>query len=100
MQASKKTEKTNRYEELLNSPDRTEFDFLKEESTDVLTERLLDSMRSNPLSRLLSVIAGLPEVRIEKVQRARHQINQPEECWDTKMDMALDKVLEELIIED
>jgi hypothetical protein len=100
MQASDKKEKTNRYEELLNGPDRTEFAFLEEESTDVLTKRLLDSMQSNPLSRLLSVIAGLPEVRIEKVQRARQQINQPEECWDTKMDMALDRVLEELIIED
>lgn len=83
----------------MNAPDMADLSFL-EEDTDVLTEKLLDSMRSSPLSRLLSVISTLPEVRLEKVERARRQIDQPEECWEMKMDMALDRVLEELIIEE
>jgi hypothetical protein len=99
MQASDKTKNTNRYNELVNASDRADLSFL-EEDTAMLTERLLNSMQSSPLSRLLSVISTLPEVRIEKVERARRQIDQPEECWETKMDMALDRVLEELIIEE
>ncbi|MHC4988493.1 MAG: hypothetical protein ACYTFX_08375 [Planctomycetota bacterium] len=83
----------------MNASDRTDLSFL-EEDVDMLTERLISSMQSSPLGRLLSAISTLPEVRIEKVERARRQINQPEECWDTKMDMALDRVLEELIIEE
>jgi len=99
MQASDKTNNINRCHELLNGSDRIDLSFL-EEDTDMLAEKLLDSMQSSPLSRLLTVISTLPEVRVEKVERARRQINQPEECWDTKMDMALDRVLEELIIEE
>jgi hypothetical protein len=99
MQASDKTNNINRYHELLNAPDRTDLSFLEEE-TDMLTEKLLLSMQSSPLSRLLTAISTLPEVRVEKVERARRQINQPEECWDTKIDLALDRVLEELIIEE
>ena len=100
MQTSNKTEHTNRYEELLNAPDGADVFFLEEEGTDMLVERLFDSMQSSPLGRLLSVISTLPEVRVEKVERARRHIDQPEECWDVRMDMALDRVLEELIIED
>lgn len=68
--------------------------------SDLLVEKLIDSMKSSPLGRLLGVISTLPEVRAEKVERARRQIHQPEECWDTKMDLALDRVLEELIFEE
>ena len=71
-----------------------------QENVDLLAEKLLENMKPNPLNRLLSVISTLPEVRIEKVEHARRQINQPEECWDMKMDMALDRVLEELIFEE
>lgn len=99
MQASDKTKNTNRLNEFITASGRTDLSFL-EEDADMLAEKLLDSMRSNPLSRLLSVISTLPEVRTEKVEHARRQINQPEECWDMKMDMALDRVLEELIIEE
>ena len=99
MQASDKTEKTDRHSQLVNASERADLSFL-EEDVDTLTEKLLDSMRSNPLNRLLSVIAALPEVRMEKVQHARMQLDQPEECWDTKIDLALDRVLEELIAEE
>ncbi|HOK95704.1 MAG TPA: hypothetical protein PK052_01840 [Anaerohalosphaeraceae bacterium] len=65
-----------------------------------LQEELLESMQSNPLGRLLKVIASLPEVRSEKIERARRHIEQNDDCWDTKMDLVLDKVLEELINEE
>ena len=100
MQISKQTQKENatRHEEMLNTPDRIELAFLEEEDTDQLVEKLFDSMQSSPLGKLLKVISTLPEVRAEKVEHARRQVEQPEDCWDTKMDMALDRVLEELIV--
>jgi hypothetical protein len=54
-------------------------------------------MQCSPLGRLLKVISALPEVRAEKVEYARRQIAQPDECLETRMDLALDRVLEELI---
>lgn len=89
----------NRFEELLSSTDGIDLSFL-EEDNGTLVDKLFDSIHSSPLGRLLSVIATLPEVRIEKVENARRNINQPEEYWDTKMDAALDRVLEELVVED
>lgn len=99
METSGKTENKNRFEELLNSADEMDLSFL-EEDNDTLVEKLFDNIHSSPLGRLLSVISTLPEVRIEKVEDARRNMDQPEEYWDTKIDAALDRVLEELIIED
>lgn len=100
MQISKQTQQENaaRYEELLNTPDRMDLAFLEEDDTDQLVEKLFDSMQSSPLGKLLKVISTLPEVRTEKVEHARRHIEQPEDCWDTKMDIAVDRVLEELIV--
>jgi hypothetical protein len=99
METYGKTENINRYEELLGPEDGIDLSFL-EEDNDMLLDKLFDSIHSSPLGKLLSVMSTLPEVRTEKVEHARRQINQPEECWDIKMDMALDRVLEELIIEE
>ena len=85
---------------MLNTQESLDDSILDGYDTDFLVEKLLDSMKSSPLGRLLGVISTLPEVRTEKVERARRQINQPEECWDTKMDLALDRVLEELIFDE
>ena len=85
---------------MLNKQESLDDSILDGYDTDFLVEKLLDSMKSSPLGRLLGVISTLPEVRTEKVERARRQINQPEECWDTKMDLALDRVLEELIFDE
>ncbi|OQY04579.1 MAG: hypothetical protein B6I25_06740 [Planctomycetales bacterium 4572_13] len=91
------TDNVNRYEEVLRVADRMDFSFLEETETDVLVEKLFDSMQCSPLGRLLKVISSLPEVRAEKVEHARRQIEQPDECLESKMDLALDRVLEELI---
>lgn len=95
MKTTKDTD--NRYNEVLRAADRMDLSFLEETDTDVLVEKLFDSMQCSPLGKLLKVISALPEVRVEKVEHARRQIEQPEECLETKMDLALDRVLEELI---
>lgn len=91
------TENAERYEEVLRGADRMDLSFLEETETDVLVEKLFDSMQCSPLGRLLKIISTLPEVRAEKVEHARRQIAQPDECLETRMDLALDRVLEELI---
>ena len=85
------------YEEVLRTADRMDLSFLEETETNALVEKLFDSMQCSPLGRLLKVISSLPEVRAEKVEHARRQIEQPDECLESKMDLALDRVLEELI---
>lgn len=102
MQTSKNTETENmeRYEELLRTADRMDMSFLEDTETDVLVERLFESMQCSPLGRLLKVISTLPEIRAEKVERARRQIADPDQCLDSRMDLALDRVLEELIVEE
>ena len=102
MQTSKNsnTESLERIEQLLKTSDRFDYSYLEQADTDLLVEKLINSMQSSPLGRLLKVISTLPEVRKEKVEQARKQLHQPEECWDTKMDLALDKVLEELIFDE
>jgi hypothetical protein len=91
------TENAERYEEVLRGAGRMDLSFLEETETDVLVEKLFDSMQCSPLGRLLKIISTLPEVRTEKVEHARRQIAQPDECLETRMDLALDRVLEELI---
>ena len=85
---------------MLRTADRMDLSFLEDAETDILVERLFDSMQCSPLGRLLKVISTLPEVRAEKVEYARRQIAQPDECLDSKMDLALDRVLEELVIDE
>jgi hypothetical protein len=99
MKTSKDTQTDNvkRYEEVLRAADRMDLSFLEETETDVLVEKLFDSMQCSPLGKLLKLISTLPEVRVEKVEYARRQIERPDECLETKMDLALDRVLEELI---
>ena len=99
MKTSKDTQTDNakRYEEVLMTADRMDLSFLEETETDVLVEKLFDSMQCSPLGKLLKLISALPEVRVEKVEHARRQIERPDECLETKMDLALDRVLEELI---
>jgi len=102
MQISKdaKTDTIKMYEEALRTADRMDVSFLEDEEMDVLVEKLFNSMQCSPLGRLLKVISTLPEVRAEKVEYARRQVAQPDECLDSKMDLALDRVLEELIVDE
>jgi hypothetical protein len=91
------TNNVERYNEVLEAADRMDLSFLEETETDVLVEKLFDSMQCSPLGKLLKVISALPEVRMEKVEHARQQVQLSDECLESKMDLALDRVLEELI---
>lgn len=63
-------------------------------------QQLFEHMQSNPLGRLLRLIASLPEVRKDKVLRARRQIQENGPEMDNRLDLALDRVLEELILDE
>ena len=69
------------------------------ESVDSRQDGPLDHMQENPLGHLLKMLSTLPEIREEKVFRARTQIHQQEDQLDQQLDVALDRVLEELITE-
>ncbi len=62
-------------------------------------ERLLQHMETNPLGQLLKLIATLPDVRYDKIARAKEQLSLSEEALDARLDMALDRVFEELTID-
>jgi anti-sigma28 factor (negative regulator of flagellin synthesis) len=63
---------------------------------DSVMEQILDSIQSTPLGVVLKRIASLPEVRQEKVLRVRRQITQGRYDVTERLDMALEKVLEDL----
>ncbi|HOQ05975.1 MAG TPA: hypothetical protein PKY88_12270 [Anaerohalosphaeraceae bacterium] len=67
---------------------------------ELLGEPMLEHLHANPIGRLLQLIASLPEVRQEKVLRARREIAENNLDMDRRLDAALDRILEELIIEE
>lgn len=85
------------YEQFLQEQGRMNSMF--QTDSDFLVDQIMDNIEASPLGRLLKVIATLPEVRYEKVERARRHVHQADECLDEQMDAALDRVLEELIAE-
>lgn len=86
------------YSELFD--DRGALFAAQQADSDFLADSLLENMNASPLGQLLKVIGSLPEVRVEKVDRARRMINRSDSGeLDAQMDIALDRVLEELIIE-
>jgi hypothetical protein len=63
---------------------------------DSVMEQILDNIQSTPLGIVLKRIASLPEVRQEKVLRLRRQITQGRYDLTQRLDLALEKVLEDL----
>lgn len=59
-------------------------------------EQILDNIQNTPLGVVLKRIASLPEVRREKVLRVRRQITQGRYDLTERLDLALEKVLEDL----
>lgn len=64
---------------------------------DSAMEQILDNIQSTPLGVVLKRIASLPEVRRKKVLRVRRQITQGRYDLTERLDLALEKVLEDLI---
>ncbi len=75
-------------------------EWLTREFEEFTDQQILEHMQSNPLGRLLQLIASLPEVRREKVLRARRQISENSPELENRLDMAMDRILEELILEE
>jgi hypothetical protein len=65
---------------------------------DMLAEELLHNINTTPIGRLLKQIAAMPEIRQEKVLDVRNQINEGKYNLNERLDLALDRVLEELIL--
>jgi hypothetical protein len=63
---------------------------------DLLMEQILENINNTPIGQVLKKIAALPEVRKEKVLDVREQLNKGKYQLNERLDMALDKVLEDL----
>lgn len=63
---------------------------------DMIIEQILDNINTTPIGQVLKKIASLPEVRREKVLDVRRQLTQGEYDLNKRLDVALDKVLEDL----
>ena len=63
---------------------------------DELMEAILENIHSTPLGRVLKTIGSLPEIRRGKVFNLRRQINEGTYDVSDRLDLALDKVLEDL----
>lgn len=83
----------NRYAQHLNTNNDKQLDA----SRDMLAEELLNNINTTPIGRLLKQIAAMPEIRQEKVSNVRNQLKRGEYDINERLDLALDRVLEELI---
>ena len=65
---------------------------------DLLMEQILDNMNSTPLGQVLKKIAVMPEVRKQKVLMVRRQLTEGKYNLTERLDLALEKVLDDLKI--
>ena len=63
-------------------------------------EQILENINSTSIGRVLKKIASLPEVRKEKVLGVRQQLTEGKYELNKRLDVALDKVLEDLTTEE
>ena len=63
---------------------------------DLIMEQILENIHTTPLGQVLKKIASLPEVRKEKVLDVRRQLTQGKYDLSERLDVALEKVLEDL----
>ena len=66
------------------------------QNEDLIMERILENINTTPIGQVLKKIASLPEVRQEKVLDVRRQLTQGQYDIGDRLDVALDKVLEDL----
>lgn len=62
---------------------------------DMLMEHILENINKTPIGQVLKKIASLPEIRQEKVLDVRSRINQGDYDLNERLDMALEKVLDD-----
>jgi hypothetical protein len=64
---------------------------------DLIMEQILENINTTPIGQVLKKIASLPEVRVEKVLNVRRQLTEGKYNLNERLDVALDKALEDLI---
>ncbi len=63
---------------------------------DLIMEQILENLNTTPIGKVLKRIASLPEVRKKKVLEVRRQLTEGKYDLSSRLDVALDKVLEDL----
>ena len=63
---------------------------------DLIMEQILENINNTPIGQELKRIASLREVRKEKVLDVRRQLTEGKYDLNERLDVALDKVLEDL----
>jgi hypothetical protein len=63
---------------------------------DLLMEQILENINTTPIGQVLKKIASLPEVRKEKVLDLRQQLSKGKYRLNERLNIALDRVLEDL----
>ncbi len=77
------------------SPQKPTFDDLTSED-DLLMEQILENMNSTPIGQVLKKIASLPDSRQEKVLSVRRQLTRGDYDLNQRLDVALERVLDDL----
>ncbi|MBN1805027.1 MAG: hypothetical protein JW837_07240 [Sedimentisphaerales bacterium] len=63
---------------------------------DLIMEQILENLNTTPIGKVLKKIASLPDGRKEKVLDVRQQLTEGKYEFNEYLDIALDKVLEDL----
>lgn len=63
---------------------------------DLIMEQILDNLNTTPIGQVLKNIASLPEIRRQKVLHVRQQLTEGRYDLNERLEIALDKVLEDL----
>jgi len=63
---------------------------------DLIMEQILENMNTTPIGQVLRKIASLPEIRREKVLDVRRQLTEGKYDLNERLDVALEKVLDDL----
>ena len=67
-----------------------------EADEDLIMEQILENLNTTPIGQVLKMIASLPEVRKDKILGVRQQLTEGKYDLNERLDIALDKVLEDL----
>ena len=63
---------------------------------DIIMEKILENLNTTPIGQVLKKIASLPEIRKDKVLNVRRQLTDGKYDLNERLNIALDKVLEDL----
>ena len=63
---------------------------------DLIMEQILENLNNTPIGQVIQKIASLPEVRMDKILNVRRQLTDGKYNLNERLDIALDKVLEDL----